>query len=94
MAPARRDNPHPLFASNTPQALAHLPVHNAFGDRRWVRPVVDDRTERTPLLVRRGTVYVAPQCPSAAASPEPEVDEVSEGSERSVRSEATDEEDE
>lgn len=42
--PRRADNPHPRYASNTPEALKYLPVHNP-----WVNLRRTPR-ERTPLL--------------------------------------------
>ena len=49
--PSKRDNPLPRYASNTPEAAAHLPIYNAYGNRRWVRPAVYEEVEEiTPLL--------------------------------------------
>lgn len=60
MAPSKRDNPAPLFASNTPEAMAHLPPYNVFGDPRWVRRAVYRvAQEQTPLLPGRGVVWEA-----------------------------------
>ncbi|KAJ8115273.1 hypothetical protein OPT61_g3040 [Boeremia exigua] len=70
IAPSRRDNPAPRFDSNTPQALADLPVFNAYEDPRWTHLARDSQaTERTPLLARGGAAWAPTARPVAPISP-------------------------